>query len=72
MAANNISFHEFALIIVYILCWPGSSAPVERIFSMVEKMWATESTALRVLKTVLYVKNNMDFNCLEFYDFLKT
>lgn len=39
-----------------------------------EKVWATESSALQVetLRAILYVKYNMTFKCLEFYDFLKT
>jgi hypothetical protein len=74
MNAQNVPFNEFSSIIEYILCLPGSTAPVERIFAMVKKVWATESSSLNVetLRAILYVKYNMTFECLEFYEFLKT
>lgn len=54
--------------------FPGTPAPVERIFAHVEKLWQVESSALAVetLKSMLLVKCNMEFSCLNFYDFLKT
>lgn len=69
----QLPFREFALIIEFILCLPGSSAPVERIFSIGKQMWKTESSALHVktLNAMLKVKCNMELNCLDFYTFLK-
>lgn len=71
---EQLPYYEFALIVEFILCLPGSSAPVERIFSNAKQMWKNESSALLVktLNAMLKVKVNMEYNCIEFYNFLKT
>lgn len=72
--ARNVPFIEFSQIVEYSLCLPGTSAPVERIFSIAKKVWKLESANLHMstLKSILYVKHNMDFTCIEFFEFLKT
>lgn len=74
MNTLNIPFMEFAQIIEYMLCLPGSSSPVERIFASIEKIWKLESSNLHVstLKSILCVKYNTDYSCIEFSDFLKS
>lgn len=70
---NDIPFEQFTHLIEYILCFPGTSAPVERLFAEVNKIWKQESTSLKLstLKAMLMVKKNMEYSCLEFYEFLK-
>lgn len=72
--SQQIPYIEFSYIVEYILCLPGSSAPVERIFSQANKIWKQESSALLVptLHSILVVKNNMEYSCIDFYKFLKT
>lgn len=74
MEARNVPFEEFAAIIEFILCFPGTSASVERIFAKAKKIWKQESSQLEVstLESMLQVKCNMDWTCTEFFDFLKT
>ncbi|RYX79070.1 hypothetical protein EON71_01030 [bacterium] len=71
---EHIAFDTFSIIIEYALCFPGTSAPVERLFAHVNKVWTQESSALKIdtLKSILIVKCNMDFSCTEFFQFLKT
>lgn len=70
----GLPFKEFALIVEFILCLPGSSATVERIFSMAKQKWKIESSALMpsTLNSMLKVDYNMEYDCLQFYEFLKT
>lgn len=74
MQAAEVPYLEFARIIEFVLCLPGTSAPVERVFSSVKKIWKTESTNLDIntLKSILHVKNNMDMDCVDFFEFIKT
>lgn len=74
MDANQVPFIEFSQIIEYVLCFPGSSAPVERVFAKAKKVWKQESSALMIstLKSILLVKNNLEYDCINFYNFLKT
>lgn len=74
MEARNVPFDQFATIIEFILCFPGSSAPVERIFAKAKKIWKQESSSLKVstLDSILHVKCNMEWTCIDFFKFLKT
>lgn len=46
--AEDCEFDEIATIVEYIMCLPGSTAPVERIFAVVNKLWTEEKTRLHV------------------------
>lgn len=71
---QNVPYIEFSQIVEYVLCLPGTSAPVERIFSIAKKIWKLESASLHMetLKSILFVKHNIELTCTEFYEFLKT
>lgn len=73
MEAEHVPFDQFSHIIEFILCFPGSSAPVERVFAKAKKVWKQESSSLQIttLNSILHVKINMDWNCMNFYKFLK-
>lgn len=73
MGQNQVPFEEFSYVIEFILCFPGTSAPVERVFAKAKKIWTLEKSSLlpSTLKSILIVKNNMDYECSEFYKFLK-
>lgn len=70
----DYEYKEMATIIEYILCLPGTSASVERIFSVVNKTWTSEKTRLEIetLKAILVVKCNMKYPCVDFYKYLMT
>lgn len=59
--ANNLKHQNFAILIEYILCLPGTNAPVERVFSMMNKLWPSEKTQLQisVLKAMSIIKVNI-------------
>lgn len=70
---ENCEYAEIATVIEYILCLPGTTASVERIFSAANKTWSEEKTRLQVetLKAILTVKTNMKFSCVEFFKLIK-
>lgn len=74
MEAESCECQELSLIVEYILCLPGTSAPVERIFSAVTKAWTLEKTQLKIdnLKGILFVKYNLKYSCHEFFNMIKT
>lgn len=57
---EQLPYSEFALIIEFVLCLPGSSAPVERIFSIAKQIWKNESSSFlpKTLCAMLKVKCN--------------
>lgn len=71
---NNVPADMISAIIEYIFCLPGTSATVERVFSAINKIWSNEKTRLQIktLKSILLVKYNMKFSCLDFFTFLKS
>jgi hypothetical protein len=54
---------------------PGTSAPVERVFSIMGNIWSAERGRLSV-STVKHLLNvriiNSELSCCEFYDLIKT
>lgn len=71
---NNLNCMNFRIVIEYILCLPGSNAPVERVFSLMNKIWTSEKTQLSVavLKAILITKTNINKSCNELHSYLKT
>jgi hypothetical protein len=53
---------------------PGTSASVERVFSIMGNIWSAERGRLSVstVKHLLNVNINSDLSCCEFYDVIKT
>lgn len=72
-AKNNIPYNQLIKIVSYVLCLPGTSASVERVFSLINDIWSPEKSQLSIetLRDILYVRYNIKMTCLEFYDFLK-
>lgn len=70
---NNVPFDIISNIAEYVLCLPGTSASVERVFSLIKKIWTSDKTRLKIetLKNMLYAKYNIKLTCIEFYNFLK-
>ncbi|XP_047036755.1 protein FAM200B-like [Helicoverpa armigera] len=72
--ANNLQHENFCIVIEYILCLPATNAPVERVFSIMNKLWTSEKTQLQisVLKAMLIIKVNIKKTCQEFHSYLKS
>lgn len=70
----NLNHTNFCIIIEYILCLPGTNAPVERVFSLMNKLWTSKKTQLQVavLKAMLITKVNFKKPCREFHSYLKS
>jgi hypothetical protein len=45
---NDIVYTNVSKIVQFGLCLPGTNAPTERVFTMVNKLWTTEKTQLCV------------------------
>lgn len=73
MDQHQLPYQEFAHIIEFVFCFPGTSSSVERLFAKAKKIWTPEKSALEpsTLKSILIVKNNMEYDCFEFHKFLK-
>lgn len=67
-------FPQTRTIVEFVFSLPGTSAPVERVFSIINKYWTIEKTQLLLpaLEAVLYLKLNYDKTCKEYYTWLKT
>lgn len=72
--ANDTEYTEMAKVVEYVLCLPGTTASVERIFNMVGQNWTNERNQLdlETLKAILIVKVNINLSCLEFFEYIKT
>lgn len=72
--SESCDYEEITKIAEFVLCLPGSTASVERVFSNVNDTWTEEKTRLKVetLKAMISVKVNSKMSCLEFYGFVKT
>lgn len=55
------------------MCLPGTSAPAERIFSIMGSMWSAEKgrLSLTVFNKLLNIKSNSDFSCSQCHDKIK-
>ena len=69
MREKRLDFQDFCNFVGFILCLPGSTAPVERIFSVMNSMWTKEKSRLSVetMKAMLIVRQNNDMECDKFY-----
>jgi hypothetical protein len=70
MSEKRLDFQDFCNIVEFILCLPGSTAPVERIFSVMNSMWSKEKSRLSVetIRAILVVRQNSVVECEKFYD----
>jgi hypothetical protein len=63
---QNISVPNLGRVVEYIFCLPGTSAPVERVFSAMNIVWPEET-----VKGLTYCKLNIELGCTEFYEKIK-
>ena len=69
MREKHLDFQDFCNVVGFILCLPGSTAPVERTFSVMNSMWTKDKSRLSVetMKAMLIVRQNNDMKCDKFY-----
>lgn len=60
-------------IVEYVLCLPGTSASVERVFSLMKNCWSAERGRMssQTVKSLLTIKFNCEHSCSEFYELVK-
>ena len=71
---KSIPFRNISKVIEFFLSLPGSNAPTEKVFFLMNNFWTSEKSQLQVstLKSALIVKCNFDLNCSEFPEYLET
>ena len=67
---RDIILPNLKMILQFLLAIPGTNAPVERVFSLMNSYWSDEKSRLSedTLEAVMTVKVNMEETCVEFYD----
>lgn len=67
---QNIPYKNMETVVEFCLCLPGTNAAVERVFSLMNNMWTSDKTQLKIetLKAMLITKCNFKETCSEFYD----
>jgi hypothetical protein len=71
---TDISCCNIYKMVEFAMSLPGTSAPVERVFSIMGNIWSAERGRLSIstVKHLLNVKINSELSCYEFYDVIKT
>jgi hypothetical protein len=70
---RQMPYKNCLAIVQYLLCLPGTNAPTERVFSLMNttSIWTSEKSSLKVetLRVMLIIKFNMG-TCENFYDIM--
>jgi hypothetical protein len=59
-------------MVEFAMSLPGTSASVERVFSIMGNIWSAERLLVSTVKNLLNVKINSKLSYCEFYDVIKT
>ena len=67
---REIIIPNLKMILQFLLAIPGTNAPVERVFSLMNAYWSHQKSLLseETIEAVIIVKVNMEESCVEFYD----
>jgi len=68
-----IRVSNFEKLVEFICCLPETSAPVERIFSIMKSMWSESRNRMleQNVKAVITCKINTDWSCSDLYENVK-
>lgn len=71
---EKISVPNLELVLEYVYSLPGTSAPVERVFSLMNNVWRDDRCSLKetTVKSIIFSKMNINLNCLVFHEKIKT
>ena len=71
---KNIAIPNFQKLVEFVFCLLGTSAPVEKIFSIMKNMWSVDKSNMHEqnVKGFLMCKSNIDLACSEFYENIKS
>ncbi|XP_036320408.1 uncharacterized protein LOC118734840 [Rhagoletis pomonella] len=70
---NSIPFQNILKIVEFNLCLPGSNAPTERVFSILNNISTDEKSQMKIetVKSILITRCNYELSCLEFREYLQ-
>jgi hypothetical protein len=70
---QNVPVNNIKLMVSFFLCLPGTNAPVERVFSIINDFWSQEKSQMKMstLKAIMFVKLNFGMSCDQFLAFIK-
>ncbi|XP_059807060.1 uncharacterized protein LOC132381581 [Hypanus sabinus] len=70
MQRSGFACSHLAKAVEFVLCLPGSTAPIERLFSAMSTVLSPDKSHLSIstMKAILLVQVNFDLDCLAFYD----
>ena len=71
---KDIPIPNFQKMVEFVFCLPETSAPVERIFSIMKNMLSNDRSNMhkQKVKALLMCKSNIDLTCTEFYENIKS
>jgi hypothetical protein len=66
---NILTFSNISLLVEFALALPGTSAPVERVFSIMNNIWTPERNRLDVgvVNSIICIKYNVKLDCVSYY-----
>ena len=69
---ENIPFDNAKKVVEFNLCLLGTNAATERIFSLINNIWTSKNTQLKLntIESILIVRGNFD-SCQEFCNKIK-
>ncbi|GBN49674.1 hypothetical protein AVEN_230178-1 [Araneus ventricosus] len=70
---NHIAAPNLIKIVEYAFCLPGTSAPVERVFSLINNAWTDDRGLMKeaTVKGLMTCKINIGLACADFYNKIK-
>ena len=70
---EKISISNLQKVMEYIFTLPGTSAAVERVFSIMNNVWSAERSSMteNTVRGLLLCKTNIDLSCVEFHEKIK-
>lgn len=72
-STQQIKFDQILLLVQFALALPGTNAPVERVFSIMNDMWTEDKSQMapETVQSILLVRVNMQMNCIDFHKKIK-
>ena len=72
--SKSLSYKNISQIVEFFLSLPGSNAPTERIFSLMNNYWQKQKSNLNIstLKAAPFTTFNYEMNCWQFSDYLSS
>jgi hypothetical protein len=71
---QQLEFDAILRLVQFALALPGTNAPIERVFSLMNDMWTDAKTQLttETLKSMLITTVNISSPCLDFHELIKS